>query len=61
MPQVEHKPENTIHVSKVAKLWLRILKVHVGHHEIGVMKMFKKCLKRSMRTGDVQLTIFVPF
>jgi hypothetical protein len=25
--QVEHKPSNGIHISKVAKLWLRILNI----------------------------------
>jgi hypothetical protein len=45
MPQVEHTPTYSVHVSEVAKLWLRILKVQVGHHEVGMMEMWKKCLK----------------
>ena len=39
--QVEDKPVNTSHVSKVVNLWLRILKVHLAHPELILMKMWK--------------------
>ena len=61
MPQVEHKPADSIQVLKVARLWLRIVKFQVGHHEDSLMRMWKKYLKWSTRKDDVQLTMLVPF
>ena len=48
-PQEERKPPNGIHVSKVVRLRLRILNVQIAHHPVGLMKMWKKCVKSTMR------------
>jgi len=48
-PQAEHKPLNRIHVLKAVKLWLRILNVQTACHPVGLMNMWKKCVKSTMR------------
>jgi len=48
-PQEECKPPNGIHVSKVVKHWLRILNVQIARHPVEQMKMWKKCVKATMR------------
>jgi len=52
--QVEHKPSNGIHISEVAKLWLRILNIQSSINS-QTMKMWKKCVNWSVRTGGIWL------
>jgi len=46
---VGQKPSNAIHVSEFAKIHLRIWNVQVTSCEVGEVKMWKKCIKSSMR------------
>jgi len=46
---------NGIHISKVTKLWSTILNVDIAHCQVRTIKMWKKCVKESMRTDNVQL------
>jgi len=46
---VGQKPLNGSHMSKFAKIQLRIWNVQVTNCEVGEVKMWKKCISSSMR------------
>jgi hypothetical protein len=50
MQWIERIPLNAIHVWEGAKLKLRFLNIQFALHQFGLMKMWKKCIKSSMRT-----------
>ena len=61
MPRVEHKPLNGIPVSKMAEFCLKVLNLQMTHHQGRLMKVWKKCIKSSMRTDGIRLTKLVTF
>ena len=46
---VGQKPSNASHMSKFSKIHLRIWDVQVTNCEVGEVKMWKKCIKSSVR------------
>jgi hypothetical protein len=62
-PWIEHKPLSGIHISKVAKIKLRILNICIAHSQVRLTYsyMWKKCVKSSIRTDSLRLTVFVTF
>jgi hypothetical protein len=59
-PLVEHNLD-CIHVSKVTKVQLRVLNVQVVFCKVGLIKMWKVCVKTSMTIDSSQLNMFSPF
>jgi hypothetical protein len=46
---------------KETNLWLRILNVQIDQHYDGLTKTWRKCMKSYLRTGGLELMVYVTF